>query len=339
MNVRIRFLRMAFLVLLVARASFSMAAPPDLEPLRTELTIPVSCPAAPALLERVRTHSSRVREARPGESARVLHVTVTPGAGGFVAELSLVDEGEALERRVPGKTCEEVLAAVALIAALAIDARRGEPASSATPEADGAAALAVAPRDRPLPRAPVVEPPIDGGPDVAKPSRVAVGFGTSVEAQSLDALVLGNALWLEAALRSRLAPSLRLRLARGRSFTVDPQGRAASFRLSTAALEGCVAMNDSRVLQLRPCAQIAGGGIEGASSAFPPTVRELRPWASLGALLQGKWFVLGPLSLEASLGLTVPLVRDEFFFRPGSVIYRAPPLLLVGNVGVGTTFP
>jgi hypothetical protein len=110
------------------------------------------------------------------------------------------------------------------------------------------------------------------------------------------------------------------------------------FRLSTVALDGCIAAIDTHAFQLRPCVQIAGGVLDGASSAFGPTERKALPWATAGGLLQARWFFLGPLSLESSAGLTVALVRDDFFFRPQSTVYRAPPLLLIGSVGVGTTF-
>ena len=39
-----------------------------------------------------------------------------------------------------------------------------------------------------------------------------------------------------------------------------------------------------------------------------------------------------------SVGLTLPLVRDNFFFLPRGDVYRAPGVVLLGNVGVGTRF-
>lgn len=342
----IRFLRLSFVALVVARGSLSIAAPPELEPLRVELAAPPACPAEPTLFARLRTHTSRVREARPGEASRLLHVTVGAHEGGFVADLRLVEERDELRRRVPGKTCEEVLAAVALIAALAIDSRPGDVgATPARPDAADASPDASA--RGPVPRWGVDAAPPDasGAGRAATPSTITASVGTSLEAQGLGTPVFGSALWGEITLPTRLSPSLRLRLARSRSFTVDdsfavdPQSRPAFFRSSTAALEGCVALNEARPFQVRPCVQFAGGVLEAASSAFGPTQREVRPWASLGGLLQGRWFFLGPLFLEASLGLTVPLVRDDFFFRPRIVVYRAPPLVFFGNVGVGMTFP
>lgn len=334
------------MALLVARGSLSVAAAADLEPLRIELTAPAECPAEPSMFVRLRAHTSRVREAKPDEAARLLHVTVSPrDGGGVVAELRLVEDGDELQRRVPGRTCEEVLAAVALIAALAIDAHLEDAGTPARGEPRGDAGDA----------APETTQHLDGGTrlhswgndrrerdasDDARPRSpsFAMSFGTSLEATGLGELVLGGALWAEGSLTSRLSPSLRLRLTHGDSFTVEKLGRPAVFRLSTAALDGCIAAIDTRAFQLRPCVQIAGGVLDGASSAFGPTERKALPWATAGGLLQGRWFFLGPLSLESSAGLTVALVRDDFFFRPQSTVYRAPPLLFIGSVGVGTTF-
>ena len=93
------------------------------------------------------------------------------------------------------------------------------------------------------------------------------------------------------------------------------------------------------MFDLRPCVQVAGGAFEGASSAFGAASRETRPWAAVGGLAQGRWRFFHPLVLEGSLGFTVPLVRDDFYFRPRTVIYRAPELLFVGNLGIGVMLP
>lgn len=355
---------MSFVALVVARGSLSIAAPAspaapaapaasaELEPLRVELNAPAACPATPSLLGRVRTHSARVREARPGEPARVLRVAVSPHEGGFVADLRLADESdeadEPLERRVPGKTCNEVLAAVALIAALAIDARPAEARASAGSADASDASLEAAPdgarRRRPPSEAGSFTTVTDTS-DVhdaneagGRSAHVAVAFGTSLEAHGLGEMVLGSALWIEGILPARLSPSLRLRFARGRSFTPGDDPRPAVFRLTTASLEPCFVAVEGHRLELRPCAQLTGGVLEGASAAFVPSTNEVRPWASLGALVQGRWHFLGPLALEVSFGFTVPLVRDDFYFRPKTAVYQAPPFVLAGNVGVGTTF-
>jgi hypothetical protein len=335
---------------LIARVSTSSAAATEAEtePLRIELAAASSCPAEPDLLERVRRHTPLVRQARPGEIARTLQVTVTHRpTGGFVADLRLVEGTEALERHVPGATCEEVLAAVALITALTID-----PLASTTP---GLAAPPPVPSDAapPLDARPPVRPPpafdagtAPGSQPPVEPVRVRTRMGVSLEAFGLGELVPAAALWIEGGLTRRLAPSVRLRLARTRSFTVEPEMRPAFFQLTTGAVEGCVvvlgASDELRPrassLQLRPCLHFAAGILDGASSAFGAVQETKRAWVAFGGVLQGRWLVLGPLALEAAAGLTVPFVRDDFFFLPQIDVYRAPPVAFVGSVGVGTTF-
>ncbi len=317
------------------------AAPAGAEPLRIELTAPPSCPTRPTLAERIRSHTPRVREASAAESSRALRVVVTSEGDRFVGELRLVEEGEALERRVPGRTCEEVLAAVALITALAID-----PLASAVPSEAGMSIEEDAghvPDSAPFrPTA----PELDAGRPLPEPGRrhVHARVGVSLDAQGMGELVLGRSVWLEGALATRLSPALRVRLSRTQSFTEEHSGRPAHFHLTTAALDACFTAARSRgglehvgTLELRPCVMIAGGVLEGASAAFG-VQRMPRPWASLGAMLQGRWAFYGPLELEAALGLGLPLVRDNFFFLPRDDVYRAPGVVLLGNVGVGTTF-
>lgn len=347
-NALVRFFVIASISL---RGVASLAAEStELEPLRVELSAPATCPSTPSLFDRVHARTSRVRRAEPGEPARSLVVRVVPSATGFVAHLKLGGDGEdydELERRVPGKTCSEVLAAVALITALTIDPL----AAGVVPNDEG---------EKPPP-APVVDAAADV-PDVALPppptlhvepagppargATFRVSVGTSLDAYGLGELVLGESLWVEGGIRSSLEPALRLRLARSQSFTADPDGRPAFFRRNTGALEGCVTALGSharaqggRVLALRPCLDVAVGAIDASSAAYGPALHERRAWASLGGLLEGRWLVVGPLSLEAAFGLTMPLIRDDFFFRPQLPVYRVPAVMLVGNVGVGLTFP
>ena len=312
------------------------AAPSDAEPLRIELAAPASCPAHPTLAERIRSHTPRVREASAAESSRALRVGVTSEGDRFVADLRLIEDEEALERRVPGRTCEEVLAAIALITALAID-----PLASAVPSDGGMSSQEEGARRAPDSTAlrPTTPEPDAGGPP-PKPVRLhaRARVGVSLDLHGMGELVLGRSVWVEGALATRLAPALRIRLARTQSFTEDQNERSAYFHLTTVALETCFTAARSRAtLELRPCAGLAGGVLEGASAAFG-VQRMPRPWASLGAMLQGRWAIHGPLELEAALGLGLPLVRDNFFFLPRDDVYRAPGVVLLGNVGVGTTF-
>jgi hypothetical protein len=315
-------------------------APPPSAPLRVELSAPPGCPASPDLLERVRRHTPRVRGAHADEPARSLRVHIAPRADRLVAELRLVDGSETLERQVPGRTCEEVLAAVALITAFAID-----PLASATPrdvvdDVPDEAHDAGTPDARPPPPLHVWIDDRTRPAPVPEAERLHARVGVALEAHGLGQLVLGRSVWMEGWRASGLAPSLRLRLAQTRTFTVEPEGRPAFFALTTAAFEGCVtAWSTSRdVLQLRPCVAAAVGALEGASSAFGPARATTRPWASLGGRIQTRWSFWGPLALELGLGLTLPLVRDDFFFLPRIDVYRAPAVVLLGDVGIGTTF-
>ncbi|MBX3211276.1 MAG: hypothetical protein KF850_04525 [Labilithrix sp.] len=332
----------------------ALAAPADVTALRVELAAPAACPAEPSLLARVQRHTTRVREAKEGDVARVLALGIAARGDGFVGDLRLLDPGDELdpggelERTIPGKTCEEVLAAAALIAALTIDPHASAtPAPSAEPT-DAGAEIADArwpPRAR---RPPAPPAPSEARRRPPRPAaRLRASLGASLEVYDLAGLVPGRAVWVEGSVTRGLEPALRLRLGQLRSFSVVSDARPAFFELGTLALEGCVtalaaggrrrSLGGRRPFDLRPCVQATGGVFEGASSAFSAT-REPRPWLAVGGFVQGRWRFFGPLALEAALGFTAPLVRDDFYFRPRALVYRAPEALLVGSVGVGVTF-
>lgn len=345
-------------MLAVAFGSATATAAADAVPVRVELVAPESCPSRPTLFERVRSHTPRAREATADESSRALRVVIVPEAGRFAAELRLVEGGESLERRVAGDTCEEVLAAVALIVALTIDPL----ATSAPLDTDAEGAEPTPPPEPPAPSAPGRDEDARSSrsrasasisPDASErrrrptrsAARVDASFGTSLEAYGLGEAVLGRGIWAEASLRGRASPALRLRLSRTQSFTVEREMRPAFFTLTTMGADGCVTAlrnerraDDLEPLVLRPCAQVSAGILEASSAAFGPVHRTRRPWLSIGAVLQARWRLVGPLALESAGGIAAPLVRDDFYFLPRTHMYRPPGAVLVGNVGIGATF-
>ena len=194
----------------------------------------------PTLLARVRSHTARVREAMPAEPSRILRVTVASRSDGFVGDLRLVEQvepHEELQRRIPGKTCEEVLAAAALIAALAID-----PTASTTPgfpprtpewsarrwtrdrAREGNQSRAIRANRRDV-RSGARRSSSRRAP--ARRSRPTVSTGSCSGGAS------GWKAAGEDGASRAIDPALRLRLGQTRSFTVEAEGRPAFFELTT----------------------------------------------------------------------------------------------------------
>ncbi len=242
----------------------------------------------------------------------------------------------------------EVLAAVALITALTIDPlaaggastdRRRKPVPAAAEDA-GADALSSA-------LAPIAASNEEGRAGEARAPSHAVSREHGREPRRL---------WARGTLCSAKSPGWRAAFAAFSNLrcvfaspvanlTADPDGRPAFFRLNTASLEGCVTAAGSNA-ELSAHHRSRSDPVPPFRSALSMHRRLPMVQLSRSAVLgldrratQGRWLVVGPLSLEAAFGLAVPLIRDDFFFRPQLPVYRVPTVMLVGNVGVGLTFP
>jgi hypothetical protein len=120
------------------------AATPDVEtrarPVQVEFDAPAGCPGPQAFYESLRSRTARVRKATGDETRTTLQIKVTRQRGRVLGELRLVDDGGSVEgRKVQGVSCEDVIQALSLTAALAMD-----PAALLTVPSNGVAGTAPA---------------------------------------------------------------------------------------------------------------------------------------------------------------------------------------------------
>ncbi len=109
-------------VLAIARAAHAQQEAP--EPLAVAYEAPDGCPTSSAFFREVSARTTRARAAQPNERARVMHVVVTKRGEEHSGRLWIEDASTAsTARSVSGKTCAEVVGALALIGALAVDPR------------------------------------------------------------------------------------------------------------------------------------------------------------------------------------------------------------------------
>ena len=100
---------------------------------RLEYTAPEGCPDEAAFIEQVLIRSRRARLAGPGDLAHTLKINVESQPGRSVARLEFVDtDSQRVQREVSGEECGEVVSGIALVTAIAIDAR-AEKESQAQP--------------------------------------------------------------------------------------------------------------------------------------------------------------------------------------------------------------
>ncbi len=91
-------------------------------PIRVESVAGATCPSGETFGVQLLRRTDRVREARAGERAVVFRVELVGSAKRPLGRLTVEEpDGTLTEREVPGATCQEVVSAMALIAAVLVD--------------------------------------------------------------------------------------------------------------------------------------------------------------------------------------------------------------------------
>jgi hypothetical protein len=119
--------RVAFAVegLAVAVAMSGVAfAQGDRESIGIAYDAPAGCPAEATFLREVAGRMSRTSTGGPGERARTLHVVVSRRGPGFTGKLWIEEKGtSSTPRAVTGPACADVVSALSLIAAVAVESK------------------------------------------------------------------------------------------------------------------------------------------------------------------------------------------------------------------------
>jgi hypothetical protein len=91
---------------------------------------------------------------------------------------------------------------------------------------------------------------------------------------------------------------------------------------------------------LRPCLEVEVGRLSVAGSG-PTLVEALEQralWLSTGLSLRGDVVFWGPLHLSTSVGGSVPLARNEFFYAPDLLAFQVPALSWQATGSLAVTF-
>ncbi|MDB4933296.1 MAG: Type secretion system hydrolase TadA/VirB11/CpaF, TadA subfamily [Labilithrix sp.] len=322
------------------------------EPLAIAYDAPADCPTSTAFFREISMRTPRARAALPNERARVMHVVVTKSGDENAGRLWIEDAGtSSTARAVSGKTCSEVVGALALIGALAVDPRAStapmaapaEPSRDAEPPPDAGApppAASSAPVTTATPDRPA---PVPGGPSTEPEARARFEAGLQIEAAFVAGAVPSGRLFADFTIGPRdaiFAPALRVSVAR--SLEVDRAAAigGATLRWTTAGLDVCpVRFVLVRSLAVRPCAGGSGGVLDASGTGIASTSSRSRPWATLSALGRLVWEPLAWLDVDVELGGIAPLYRESFVFVPGVSVYEAPAVAFLSRAGVGLRFP
>lgn len=279
------------------------------------------CPAEHELLRQIaRRTPIAQRVTRDGEVRAVVHVE----ADGSSARASVEwREGDAKTRReVDGNDCKEVVSAVALIVALALDpdADTGlipERATSAAPRLPASTSTLPAPAPAPAP---------------APRWRLDVGALAGVTGGGLPTVhpYFGPRVAFARERRGVWAPRAELSgyYARGHSPTSSGTARLTWW---VGRLGLCPMELDSGEWFALPCATFDAGEltVEGSATERARTSRVL--WYGPGAVLRFGGRPLDALSVALESGTVAPLAHDRFYFWIDRTAYRIPDV--AGYIG------
>jgi hypothetical protein len=309
-----------------------LAAPARAEspPFHLSYSAPAGCGTREGFIAELTTRSARVRVAEPAADGPTLEVTLADRATGVIGELRFreLDGAETL-RAVPGKSCEEVIPALALIAAVLIDpeaASRLPPALAPGPASSPATAAAPA-----LPakgQALRLHPTLGAGAAFSSVLAPNLSYAPSFE------------LGLETTLGGRRGPALSLAVERFASSAVSTSAGSADFSTLLGRLTLCPWQHPQKgIFFVAPCGAFEAGSLHvsvaDTSNEQEPTVL----WLAVGPAVHLEVRLLPFLGLGLDVLGIFPLVRDHFYFAPDHPVFSVPVFGWTGRLGLKAILP
>lgn len=351
-----------FLILVLIAAGSEEGADPGPKPVEVQFEGPTGCAGADGFFASLRSRTAHVRAAEGEEPRTTLQVRLTRERGRVVGELRTIDDSGASDtRKVQGASCQDVVQALSLTAALALDPTA---ILSVSPETSGAEGVASdrpagpgtekppAP-DSPRPAAPAVEKPAPALKEPPKePAAAAVPVPPSrrpVPSWELGARLLGLS-FLSAGFSPGATLDVHKNLGSGRVFRPSfglafvyarndlfETPAAAAAALVAVAASGCPVRVSAGFLTIQPCAAFWGGLLSTAGRHLTQENRVDHLWLSAGLTLRAALWLGRGFSLQLEGGLQAPLFKRRYFATvPSNVRAETPALSPV--VGVGLTY-
>lgn len=304
-------------------------------PVALDYTAPPACPSAEQFLAEVAARTSVARPAKPNESATTLTVSIQEVAGGNRGSLRLDSpDGSSSARQVAAADCEQVVSALALMTALAVD-----PDASTAPIPPVVAPPVKPPVAPPPPVPPRVEKKAQ--PVVQRPTSTKWRARIGVALEALGGVAPDPLLAVRPLIeidRESASASSSLRLTAG--WGRETVGQTAEFTLLDARVEGCpFRVRPSRTVRISPCLAFDVGRLEAAGVSLKPAETVHRPWVAPGAVARLEWHIVNALVVEVGGELFVPLERDRFFVDQDTTLHRTPSVAGGAEAAVSASFP
>lgn len=338
-----------------------------------EYRVPAECPARDVFVRELGARTNRVQTAGSGAQG-TLFVDISRAGPLRGAILFREASGRETERSVVGESCDDVVRALALIAAVLVDpeTQAGAPLPSeeslastvlggaavseggaGSPPAGAAEASAtpadsvtapVAPADRePVPvRRPARAPAVHDSAATASPAPKAswhfgLGGGAALRTGVAPDAVFGFAVEasVERRLRKAFAFALGITVQRSQSGTVQTEGGDADFTWTAARLWMCPwRWPSAGSASLAACAAFEAGALKGRGFNTDQAEEQTTAWLAPGGFVRGEVRPAQILALALDAGFGVPLVRTDFYFDPGISAFKVPWLGAFAVLGI-----
>ncbi|MEP7050259.1 MAG: hypothetical protein ABJB12_07905 [Pseudomonadota bacterium] len=293
-----------------ALACWAPAAHAEQETIALEYQVHAGCLDKQQFVARVQALTNKTQVASEGAvTRRKFSVRVLRSSGAEVGRLTVEDRGTKTTRQVSGANCDEVLAALALATAIAVDpdalggAPSEPPAASSTPPALVTPLAPAASPSALVPRA--------SGAATHKPARREPQLSVATGAR------LGGALApfpkLEAAAELGLRRWAPLELSLGAAYGPRQHNRQIDVSEWLAWLGVSWRLVDIRRLSLFAASAVEGGWVKAVGGPeIQPSLSATRPWCALDVSLAARLRTPWTLFLQANAGLRLPLLVQRY---------------------------
>jgi hypothetical protein len=315
------------------------------KPVEVDFEGPDGCSGAKAFFSSLRSRTNHVRQAEADEARAILRVRLSREHGQVIGELRMIDNhGGTDTLKVQGASCNDVVQALSLTAALALDPTSVLSVPRAAPSAVAAATgvpanpaevLPAVKQPVPVPLA-AAETPSTSAPSPLPSFELGAGpVGLAVLSGSFSpgiSVVARKTLGGDGAFH----PTLGLALAYVRNDVLEsPQ--AARVALAGIGASACPVRWTASVLRVQPCALLLAGWLRATGRQMTHAGTVDRLWLSAGLTIRVAAFLGRGFSLELEGGINAPLVKRRFYATvPSNVVAETPTLSPV--VGIGPTY-
>jgi len=321
---------------------FAARAGADEQPIDLAYRAPDTCPSERQFVEMVVGRAAKTLVLSERARGRKFVVTVTQQRKETSGRLEIVAGGTTAARDVSGANCNEVVSALALFTALAID-----PSASVEPVPEPKKEEPRPPEPKPPPPITIV-PPIEQDtrrpPQRERPARRseilagarALGVGAFQGGAPTPRALAGGGLfaqWTSAGFGAYRV---------GGTYFANSQQAGAKFKFYSGRFDACPISDEIvTTFTFEPCAALELGRVSATSQPTPAlaTSTEARWWVAGDLLARGRLAPIPWIFAEVEVGASFPFTRYTFLLgRPGDVrgeVHRVPAVGWVLGLAVG----